>query len=148
MSMEFGGNAQGSTGQMEIVAVAQMIPFPSNVYLTGVPKAADSGGTTMTGMEGRRRKIRATDDVYYGYTAQVTAATGFYVPAGTLEDITSRAAIWFVGIAKAGESSSSSLSPVPTSSSSSSGTSIYPTSSSSQVPVTTFGTLYWTEESA
>jgi hypothetical protein len=136
--------SQGSTGQMQIVAAAQPIPFPSNV---GIAPDSNPGPIASTALDGALRKIRATDDIYYGYSSAVTVATGYYVPAGTEETIDARAKVWFVGIAKTGESSSSSLSNVPQFSSSSSGASQYPTSSSSGVPVATYGTLFWVEAS-
>lgn len=119
----FGGNASIKTGQIVIISTARQIPFPSNF-------------APYTGMEGARRKIRATDDVYIGPTSDVTAATGYLIPAGTEEDITARGPVWFVGRTGAGVSSSSSLSDVPTDGS----------SSSSPTEFVTLGLLYWLEE--
>jgi len=141
--MGIGGNCQIATGQLQIVAAAQQFPFPDVVLIAPADaknKIDPTYGVAFTGMEGRRRLIRPTDDIYIGPTSAVSASNGYLVPAGVEVEVFARGPIWFVGVTKAGESSSSSRSPVNTINSSSS-LSPVPTSgwSSSGSPIATSG---------
>lgn len=144
--MSFGGNVDVATGQMQILGTALQIPFPTNTLVKSPAVLDPTYKVGFTGMEGRRRKIIATDDIYIGRDANVTAATGYYVPAGKEFDCTTRHALFAIGAQASGQSSSSSLSPVATSGFSSSSSSASPYSSSSNVSVATYGLLFWLEE--
>ncbi len=148
MGLGFGGNANWATGQIETLAGPQLVPFPSNLnanYLASVPATYAGNNlaemlpapvTGMTGIEGARRKIvNWTDDIVIGGDWTVTPGTGWLIPAGRVEDVTTRGAVWFCSAADAGTVSSSSQA-IEAGVSSLSG----------QTEETTMGPTFWMEE--